>query len=240
MHRGERGLRTLSLLTSLLPEFAGLEFCETIWPNTAMEIATKRRLTAQEYLAAERQAPTKSEFVDGEVFAMAGGSEIHSLLAVNLARELRTMLKGKPCKGYNSDMRLKVESTELYAYPDVQVACGDLRFEDAQHDTLLTPKIIVEVLSESTEKWNRGDKFWHYRHIPSFTDYVLVAQNAWLVEHYSRQPTGTWLLRASEGAEGVLHLASISCAASLMEIYANTDIKPDAKPATPKPELKKL
>lgn len=203
-----------------------------------MQTAAKQRLSAQDYLKIERRAETKSEFLDGEVFAMAGGTESHSSLAANAIAALHSSLKDKPCRVFTSDMRLKVEATGLYVYPDVQVACGNLEFEDESRDVLLNPKVIVEVLSESTEAWDRGSKFWHYRHIESFTDYLLVSQETWLVEHYVRQANVGWLLQVIQGAGGVLNLTSLGCSIPLVEIYAKTDINPEARLSTPKPETK--
>jgi len=196
-----------------------------------MQLATKAKLTVQEYLALDRQAEIKSEFLDGQMFAMAGGTEEHSLIASNLIRELGTQLKAKPCKVYTPDMRVKIEATGLCTYPDVHVVCGDARFADARRDTLLNPNIIFEVLSASTAAWDRGQKFWHYRHLESLTDYVLVSQDAWLVEHYTRQPNGVWLLETVEGPDGVLKLSSIDAQVPLTEIFAKTGLKPETKPS---------
>jgi Uma2 family endonuclease len=207
-----------------------LEFCGGLWRNAAMQAAAKHRLTAREYLALERKAETKSEFLHGEVFAMTGGTRRHSLIATNLAGELRTLLKGKPCQVFNRDMRLKIEATGLCTSPDVQVACGKRRFEDAPEDVLLNPRIIFEVLSDSTSAWDRGQKFWHYRHLESLAEYVLVAQDLWLVERYTRQPEGSWVLETVEGAKGVLALKSIRCRVPLKEIYANTRLDPKSMP----------
>lgn len=186
-------------------------------------MAEKRKLTAAAYLAVERKAETKSEFLDREVFSMAGVTHRHSLIATNLASELRAGLKGGACQVMNSDMRVLSRSTELYAYPDVSVACGRLKFEGATQDTLLNPQVIVEVLSESTAAWDRGKKFWHYRQIPSLTDYILVSQDTWLVEHYARQGDGSWLLRAYDRKEDALVLDSVGCRVPLAEVFANVE-----------------
>jgi len=191
-----------------------------------MNVVEKLKMTAREYLAAERQNELKHEFFDGEAFAMAGGTRRHSRIGVNVASVLNLRLAGKPCQVFNSDMRLKIEATGLYTYPDVQVACGRLRFEDEQEDTLLNPKIIVEVLSDSSAGWDRGRKFWHYRHLDSLTDYVLVSQDVWQVEHYTRQPDGNWLLETLEGAKATLTLRSIKTQVRLTDLYMNTGLKP--------------
>lgn len=196
-----------------------------------MQLVLKSQMTAQEYLERERKAEVKSEFLDGELFAMSGGTRRHSRIAVKLASALERRLSGKPCQVFNSDLRLKIEATGLYAYPDVQVACGNLRFENDQEDTLLNPKIIVEVLSDSTAAWDRGEKFRHYRHLESLAEYVLVSQGEWVVEHYLRQSDGTWVLTTVEGEQGVLSLPSIKCKVPLAEIYANTGLSSGTKPS---------
>ena len=191
-----------------------------------MTVVEKRKLSPADYLAVERKAETKSEYLDGEVFSMAGGTHRHGLLATNLAGELRSALKGGPCRVLNSDMRLSVQATGLYAYPDISVACGKLEFEDPKEDTLLNPQVLVEVLSESTAAWDRGQKLWHYRHLESLADYVLVSQDAWLVEHYARQSDGSWLLQSYDKRDDVLALDSIECRVPLTEIFADTEIQP--------------
>jgi Uma2 family endonuclease len=190
-----------------------------------MQLATQSKLAEAEYLAIERRATVKSEFFDGEMFAMAGGTEAHSLIAGNVIRKLGNQLEDKPCKVYTSDMRLKVEKTGLYAYPDVQVACGGSRFEDEKCDTLLNPKVIFEVLSDSTAAWDRGNKFWNYRQIESLTEYVLIPQDTWRVERYSRQPNGMWLLETFDDPDGALDLPTIACRLTLQEIYSKTEVQ---------------
>jgi Uma2 family endonuclease len=195
-----------------------------------VQSAQKNLSSAAEYLEMERRSPRKHEFLAGEVFAMAGGSQMHSLLATNLTRELGNRLKNGPCRVYNSDMRLKVEATEYYAYPDAQVACAERRFEGEKQDVLLNPKIIVEVFSDSTAGVDHSQKFWHYRHIESFQEYLLVSQDAWLIEHYVRQPNGGWLMDIAEGKDGILRLPTIQAEIPLTEIYSETDLPPNARP----------
>lgn len=198
-----------------------------------MQPAAKRRMTAREYLEVERLAETRSEFLDGEMFAMAGGTRKHSRIAVNLAGILNNRLAGKACQVFNSDMRLRIEATGLFTYPDVQVACGKLRFADAREDTLLNPRIVVEVLSDSTAAWDRGKKFWHYRHLASLAEYVLVSQDGWLIEHYTRQTDGGWRLATVDNVKGALTLKSVKVRVLLSEIYANTGLKPGVVPPDP-------
>ena len=151
-----------------------------------MSSQAKQQYTPEEYLALERQAQYKSEYYAGEIFAMAGASRWHNLIVANVIGELSLQLKGRPCTTYPSDMRVKISPTGLYAYPDVTVVCGDAQVEDTQQDTLLNPTLIVEVLSESTEAYDRGSKFAHYRKLASLLEYVLIAQTKSHVEHYVR------------------------------------------------------
>ncbi len=182
------------------------------------EPAEKRIWTAQEYLAWERLQPTKHEFFQGEIFAMAGATREHNLLVGNVVAELRNALRKKPCEVYPSDMRSNIPATGLYTYPDAVVVCGKPEFADEAHDTLLNPKVLVEVLSESSESYDRGKKFEQYRSVASFSEYVLVAQDQVLVEHFSRQPDGSWLLREAR-AGGRITLPSIDCTIEVDEIY---------------------
>lgn len=176
------------------------------------------RLTAAEYLALERQSEHRSEYLDGEVYAMTGASRRHNLIVLNLAAALHGQLKGRPCEVYANDMRVHVAATGLFTYPDVAAVCGEPRFADAALDTLLNPILLIEVLSPSTEAYDRGKKFAHYRTLGSLAELVLVAQDEIRVERYTRQEDGRWLL--SEASRGdSLALPSISCEIPLSEIY---------------------
>jgi Uma2 family endonuclease len=178
------------------------------------------RLTAEEYLALERQAPYKSEYGNGEIFAMSGASRRHNLIALNIGAELRAQLKQRPCEVYTSDMRVKISRTGIYTYPDVVVVCEEPVFEDAEVDTLLNPTVLVEVLSKSTEDYDRGGKFEHYRTLASLQEYLLVAQERCHVVHYVRQPDHTWLLAETYDMHDGVHLPSIHCDLLLSEVYA--------------------
>jgi Uma2 family endonuclease len=202
-----------------------------------MEIAAKQPLNAQEYLTIERNAEIRSEFLDGEMFAMAGGTRRHSRIKVKLIGALEQRLSRSSCQVLDSDMRVKIEATGLYTYPDVSVACGNLRFEDEREDTLLNPKVIIEVLSDSTAAWDRGEKFWHYRQIKSLLEYVLVSQDT-LIEHYTRQSDDTWLLETIQGRAAILKLKSIKCSVPLAEIY-EADGRTFARIPSKKPSTKR-
>jgi len=172
-------------------------------------------LTPEEYLEMERQAETKSEYLHGEVYAMAGASPRHTLIAANAIALLVLGLKGRACSVYGSDLRILVPPTGLYTYPDVTVICGKAQFEDRQKDTLVNPTLIFEILSRSTEGYDRGEKFANYRTLESLSDYVLISLHRPFVEHYARQPDESWLLRSCEGVEAILPIPSIGCAHTL-------------------------
>ncbi|HEV7503304.1 MAG TPA: Uma2 family endonuclease [Thermoanaerobaculia bacterium] len=189
-----------------------------------MEAQQKPYLTATEYLAIERQADTRSEYLDGEMFAMAGTSLAHSTIAGNLIGELRQQVKKQPCRVCPSDLRVHIPTTGLYTYPDVVVVCGEPKLEDDQFDTLLNPTLIIEVLSPNTEAYDRGKKFEHYRSIDSLAEYLLVSQTEPRIEQYLRQDGGRWLFTAVAGLESRITLSSIQCELSLAEVYDKVDL----------------
>ncbi|MFO0810120.1 MAG: Uma2 family endonuclease [Gemmataceae bacterium] len=184
-----------------------------------MSAVPKRLLTPQEYLAQERRAEFKSEYYRGEMFAMAVASYEHSLAKDNLAAEIKQPLKGGPCRTVTSDLRVKVDATGLYTYPDIVIVCGQAEFEDSGVDTLLNPIAIVEVLSESAEAYDRGAKFAQYRQVSSLQEYVLVAQDKPLVERFVRQADGQWLLSEFRGLEATLEFENVPARVPLAEIY---------------------
>ncbi|MBX7236314.1 MAG: Uma2 family endonuclease [Caldilineales bacterium] len=186
--------------------------------------AFKRVFTPQEYLTLERQAATKSEFFDGEIYAMAGASRKHNLITLNAASELRRQLRGRPCEVYVAEMRVRVGATGLYTYPDASVVCGQPVFEDIQGDTLLNPTVLIEVLSPSTEAYDRGEKFSQYRRLASLREYVLIAQDRVLVEHYRRRGD-LWVIGDLRSLADVLHLESIDCQIPLNEIYYQVEME---------------
>jgi Uma2 family endonuclease len=181
--------------------------------------AAKTRYTPAQYLALERKSPIKHEYHDGEMFAMAGASREHNLITLNLGREISAQLLDRPCEAYASEMRVLVSATGLYTYPDVVAVCGEPRFEDSEVDTLLNPTVIIEVLSSSTEAYDRGKKFAHYRRLESLQEYVLVAQDEVHVERYTREGE-KWVLTELSRLEDHLQLASIGCEVALSAIYA--------------------
>jgi Uma2 family endonuclease len=184
------------------------------------------RLTEAEYLEIERRAEFKSEFFQGEMFAMAGGTPLHSLIATNFARELGNGLEGSSCIVYNSDLRVKVESCGLDTYPDVSVVWGNRQYADEQNETIVNPKVIIEVLSDSTEAYDRGAKFEFYRQIPSLQEYLLASQRQARIEQFIRRPGDEWLLRHAAGMGATLVLPSLDITVSVGRVFANVEFSP--------------
>lgn len=176
------------------------------------QAAVRTGLSPKEYLDFERSSPLRHEYADGELFAMAGGTLEHSAIAANIIGELRNALRGQGCRVLTSDMRIKIAASHRYVYPDGAVVCARPEFEDEQRDTLLNPRVIVEVLSDSSEAYDRGDKFAQYRTLPSLEEYVLASQKAPRIEVFTRQPDGSWLLRIHGPGE---HAALSSLGGSL-------------------------
>jgi Uma2 family endonuclease len=183
-----------------------------------MGAVSKQKLTVSEYLAAERQAERRSEFFNGEVFAMAGGSREHNRIKENLVGELYGQLKGSECQTYSSDQRVLIAATGLYTYPNVVVLCGPGVYDPADRDTLTNPVALIEVLSSSTERYDRGAKFRGYQQIPSMLEYVLVAQDEAVCERYVRQSDGSWALVSFVELNASLTLTSVPARIPLADI----------------------
>ena len=196
------------------------------WSSVESALSTQPRtyLTEEEYLELERKAEYKSEYYQGEMFAMAGASEPHNVLVWNLVRELGQQLRRRPCRAYTSDMRVRIGVTGLYTYPDVSVVCGQPQLADEHADILLNPTFIAEVLSPSTEGYDRGRKFEHYRTIESPAEYLLVAQDRVHVDLYTRQQDGRWVLSEASRLEDTLELRSIECRLALADLYEKVDL----------------
>lgn len=184
-----------------------------------VNVQKPRKLSEREYLKQERAAEFKSEFRDGRAYAMAGATERHNLITVSVLVSLHAQLRRRPCKVYPSDMRVKVQAAAFYTYPDISVVCGRAEFTDATRDTLLNPTVIIEVLSPSTASYDRGEKFEKYRLLASLCEYVLISQSRPLVEHYVRQPDGSWRLMEYRDLSDVVELPSIGCRLALADIY---------------------
>jgi Uma2 family endonuclease len=199
-------------------------------------------VTEDEYIALERAAETKSEFFDGVMYAMSGGSPRHNLVATNLARAIGVRLRGKPCIAVNSDQRVLISETGLYTYPDVTIVCGGMKVHERFADTMTNPTIVFEVLSPTTEAYDRGEKFAQYRARESLREYVLVNPYEPLIEHYARAAHGEWVLRTFEGTEATVALAAAEIAIPLAELYEGTEqLPPDADAPRPRhPRAKSL
>jgi Uma2 family endonuclease len=187
--------------------------------DIAMSSLPSYYLSPEEYLAVERRAKYKSEYVDGVMYAMAGGSERHNLIAGNLITELNIQLRAAPCRVYPSDLKVRVPNSKRFFYPDVSVVCGETQFADDERDVVLNPVLVVEVLSESTAAFDRGKKFQSYQQIESLQEYLLVSQDEFVVEHYLRQEDGHWLYTKVSGLDDAITLPNMKCQLSLKDIY---------------------
>lgn len=192
-----------------------------------MSFRRKMLLTPEEYLALERVSESKHEYFAGEVFAMGGASKRHNLIAANIIRVLGNQLLDRPCNVYPSDMRVKVSATGKYTYPDVAVACAEEVFDDAEGDTLLNPVLIVEVLSDSTEAYDRGKKFEQYQLIESLTECLLVRQEPYRVEQYTRQNNREWRYTEYHSVDDIITINVISCELAMRDVYAKVERTPE-------------
>ena len=192
-----------------------------------MTAQPKRDMTEAEYLDHERASITKSDYYDGHVYAMTGAKEPHNLIAGNVIASLHGQLRRKPCRVYPSDMRVKVIQTGLNTYPDVVVLCGVPQFVDEKHDTITNPIVIIEILSPSTERYDRGMKFRHYRSIETLHDYILIAQDRQHIEHYTRHENGQWLFEETSINEERISIQSIECVLSLEDTYEKVELMQD-------------
>lgn len=181
-------------------------------------------MTSAEYLAVERKAEIKSEYIAGRMYAMSGASWPHGQIAGNIFREISSQFRSRNCHAQMNDLRVKVSPTGMYTYPDIVTVCGDPRFEDAYVDTLLNPTVIIEVLSDSTEAYDRGEKFAQYRRLESLREYVLVSQKKMRVEHYRREGE-EWILSEISDPAGTLHLPAIDCHVSVAAIYEKVELE---------------
>ena len=182
-------------------------------------IIAQQTYTVEEYLAMERSSlEGKCEFVDGQITPMMGGNRLHNIINVNIASELSNQLKGRPCETYANDMRVKAVEAKGYHYPDIVVVCGKPEFEDGHLDTLLNPTVLVEILSSSTEAYDRGGKFAAYRNIQSLHEYLLVSQEEAYIERYVRQGEA-WVLTETAGLDGSVNVDAIGCVLAMNEVY---------------------
>ncbi|MBI5030455.1 MAG: Uma2 family endonuclease [Chloroflexi bacterium] len=187
---------------------------------------TKKFITPEEYLALEEKADHKSEYYNGEIFAMSGASNNHNLITGNVHAALHQLLAKRPCRTYVSDMRLLTSPKGLYTYPDVMVVCGKIEFAPNRNDTVMNPSVLVEVLSDSTQAYDRGEKFALYRKIVTLQEYIMIDQNKPSVEHYRREGH-FWVLEALETMDAILTLPSIGCEIPLAVMYEKVEWETD-------------
>ena len=190
----------------------------------------RTRATPEEYLRYEYDATEQHEYRDGEVVAMAGGTPPHSLITMNCGGSLWGRLKDSGCRIYDANLRVRSVRKALYTYPDLTIVCGEPQFDpkDARKQTVINPKVVIEVLSPSTEGDDRGDKFDRYRGIESLEEYVLVSQTTPKVETFLRQPGGAWLYHATEGLDATALLRSVGVELPLAEVFAGVEFPPQA------------
>jgi Uma2 family endonuclease len=192
-----------------------------------MAAEPQRLMTPDEYLAFERHSTVKHQYIDGRLVAMAGASADHNTIQFNLSAALRPQLRGRGCYGFGSDMRVSIGALGIYTYPDLTVVCGERELGPGSPDILLNPTLIIEILSPSTERDDRGRKFGWYRRIPSLREYVLVAQDKPMIEHYVRQASRPWWWDAVEGLQETIELPSIGCSLVLAEVYEDVEFSPE-------------
>ena len=180
-------------------------------------------LSPEQYLEIERNAQFRSEYINGQMFAMSGGTRNHARIVRNALLRLDEQLRGKPCEAVASDLRLFSERHQVFTYPDIVVACGPVRFHDDRSDTITDATLIIEVLSPSTTNYDRGEKFLFYQSLPSFREYLLLAQKSVRAEHHALQADGSWLARTFAAPDDEIELKSIDCRLSLGSLYDRVD-----------------
>ena len=189
------------------------------------KLKTAAVFTPEDYLTFERESDSRHEFLDGEIYAMAGESLSHSRVCINLGGEVRAKLKGKPCEALSPNMKVQTSNASLFSYPDLTIVCGEPRFHDVKKDVLTNPKVVFEVLSPSTADYDRTTKFQRHRMgNETLTDYILVSQDKCFVEHFRKSANGDWLYQSYAALEDDLKIATIDCELSLREIYDRVEL----------------
>lgn len=189
--------------------------------------------TLAEYLAFEEGSSIKHEYMAGHIYAMAGASPEHNQIAFNLTSIIGRQLQGVPCRGYSSDQKIRIEAADLNTYADVTIVCGEPQYQAEDRLLLLNPRVVIEVLSPSTEAWDRGGKWTCYQQLTSLTDYLLVSQDRVQIEHYVRAPDGSWRYTRETGLKSIINVASINCRIALADVYAGIEVPPPAPPRPP-------
>lgn len=202
-----------------------------------MSTAPKQHYTPDEFLKLEAAATEKHEYYRGEIFAMAGASPSHNRISGNIYWRVAQQLEGSPCLPNQSDVMVKVEATGLHTYPDVSVVCPPVQRATAPIEVVLNPKVLIEVLSPSTELYDRNVKFRHYQQVESVEEILLVLQDEPVIEHYRRQSADVWELTTISGLESEVMLRSVECRLTFAQIYANVEFPPTQHPLPPPPKL---
>lgn len=188
-----------------------------------MSAVAKTKMTEQEYLVKERASDFKSEFFNGEMFAMAGASVNHNLIKDNLIARIGAQLSGSNCRTLSSDQRLKVDRSGLYTYPDIMIVCGKPERAALDSETITNPQVVIEVLSDNTESYDRFEKFEHYKRLPTVREYVLVAQNRVGIERYARTAEGEWVIRSFTQADELFAFATVPVNVKIADIYLDVE-----------------
>lgn len=202
-----------------------------------MSVQPHPYITEEDYLLFERASSVKHEYYNGRIYAMTGAKESHNLINGNIIAALHPQLRQKPCRIYPNDMRVKVLKTGLNAYPDVVIICGQPQFTDATHDTITNPVVIFEILSASTERYDRGVKFQNYRTVETLQDYILIAQDHRHIEHFARQENGLWLLQEVTASHDAIRIQSVDCTLSIENVYEKVDFEGSSSEITRESDL---
>ncbi len=202
-----------------------------------MRAVAEELISEEEFARLEESSNTKHEYYQGRLYAMSGGSNRHARLVLNAGATLRDHLRGKPCRAVGSEQRVKIEATGLQTYPDASVYRPPARFEGRSDEVLLTPTLIIEVLSPSTENYDRSAKFAHYQQIASLTDYILITQDRVLVEHFHRHDADGWLLRSYNVRESSVALPDLDLVLPLSELYEDVEAPAGLLPLRPEEEI---
>ncbi len=184
----------------------------------ALKASIDKRFTTDEYLAIEERSESRSEYLAGRVFAMAGGTDAHIQISFNVTKILADKLRGR-CRAYQSEMKVRVETADTFYYPDVTLVCGDQKFYKGRRDVIENPILLVEVLSESTKDYDKNDKFFAYQTIDRFKEYLLISQNKPVVQQYIRQPDGNWKIQATIDPESTVFLESVDIEVATRDVY---------------------
>jgi Uma2 family endonuclease len=192
-------------------------------------VGQPRRHSVEEYFRIEADSTEKHDYIDGQIVSMAGGTATHSLIIANLIASVHGRLKGKPCRVYDSNLRVAVKRDVRYSYPDLSIVCDDPQFDprDKNRTTITNPRAVIEVLSPATEAADRGEKFERYLKLPSLQEYILVLQTRPRIEAYFRQPDGTWLFSFAHGLDASLHLRSLSIDLPFADVYTGVEFPPE-------------